>query len=117
VASTRAAHLEREGEAPTGYGTVTVPVEQGEWNARDRDGNVHRVRWRDRVLEPGLAIFDATIHASYSAGAQIARWHAALEYVAAHTPEDAETKRLVLTLTVRKNGHEPQTFRFESAPR
>jgi len=67
--------------------------------------------------EPALATFDATMHASYGAAAQLERWRAALEDVAKHTPEDAETKRLRLEITVRKNGREAQVVRYASAPR
>jgi hypothetical protein len=115
--STLVAHLSREIEAPTGHGTITLLVKDGEWTARGPDGRPHAIRWRDRVIEPNLALFGVTIHASYSAAAQVERWHAALDDVAAHLADDAETKELHLELVVRKNGHEPVTYRFDAAPR
>jgi hypothetical protein len=114
--STVSVHLSRELAAPGG-GLRVVDVDNGEWPARDKDGQMHHVRWRDRVIEPNLATFDATMQAAYSASAQVARWRAALDDVAAHLPEDAETKRLLLDVTIRHNGHEPQTFHFASPPR
>jgi hypothetical protein len=55
------------------------------------------------------------MHASYSAAAQVERWHAALDDVAAHLlPEDAETRGLVLVLEVRRNGRDPVSYRFTS---
>ncbi len=115
--STLEAHLSREVEAPSGHGTVLVPVKDGEWVARGPDGRPHAIRWRDRVIESNLSTFDATMHASYSAAAQVERWHAALEDVAAHLAEDTETKQLHLDLVIRKNGHEPLTYRFDSTHR
>jgi hypothetical protein len=114
--STIAAHLSREVEAPSGHGTVLVPVQGGEWIAHDADGRPRLVRWRDRVIEPALAAFDVTMHASYSAAAQVERWHGALDDVAGHLADDAETRGLVLDLDVKRNGHESMTFHF-TAPR
>ena len=115
--STLKASLSRAVEAPSGHGTVVVPVSDGAWNARDREGAPRRIRWRDRVHAPELAVFDQTIHASYGADAQTARWQAALDDVASHTPDDAETRQLFVDLTIRKNGREPVTLHLASAPR
>src|SRR3954470_1359208 len=73
------ASLSRVVEAPTGHGTTIVPVTGGAWNARDRDGTMHRFKWRDRVHNSSLATFDKTMHASYGDSAQRARWQAALD--------------------------------------
>jgi hypothetical protein len=113
--STISVHLTREVATP--FGPRVMPVEGGEWTARDRDGNSHRLRWRDRVIEPNLSTFDSTMQASYSASAQLARWRAALDDVAAHEAEDFDTRRFFLDVTLRRNGHEAQTFHFASAPR
>ncbi len=110
-ASTIRAHLTREVDGKD------VPVKDGEWIAKDKDGTPHHVRWRDRVIEGNLATFDRVMHASYSAAAQVERWHAALDDVAAHLDGDAETRRMRLDLVVRKNGGDPVTYRFASAPR
>jgi hypothetical protein len=112
--STLTAQLSREVEAPSGHGTVVVPVKDGEWVARGPDGRPHAIRWRDRVIEPNLARFDQRIPAAYSAAAQVERWHAALDDVAAHLTDDVETRGLELDLTVSKNGHEPVAHHFSS---
>jgi hypothetical protein len=109
--------LARAVEAPSGYGTVTVPVTDGAWNARDESGTMHRIKWRDRVLEPALSTFDTTMHASYGVAAQLARLQAALDDVATHIPDDAETKQLFLDVTVRKNGREPVVVHLASPAR
>ena len=114
--STLSASLTRVVEVPGG-GTREVPVKDGEWVARGASGRTHAVRWRDRVIEPNLATFGVTMHAAYSAATQIERWRAALDDVAAHLPDDAETKRLHLELVVRKNGREPVTYSFDAEPR
>ncbi len=114
--STLVAQLSREIEAPSGHGTVTIPAKDGEWVARGADGLPRAIRWRDRVIEPNLATFGVTMHASYSAAAQVERWHAALDDVAAHLGEDSETKALHLELVVTRNGHEPVTYRFDAVP-
>jgi hypothetical protein len=117
--STIRAHLTRVVDAPSGDGTTDVPVRNGEWVARDRDGTPHRIRWHDRVIEGNLASFDREMHASYSAAAQVERWEGALGDVATHLDSegDAETRRLRLDLVVRRNGGEPVTYTFTSPPR
>lgn len=107
--------LGREIEAPSGHGTVLVAVKNGEWIARGPDGNPHSIRWRDRVIESNLARFDVPMHAAYSAAAQVERWQAALDDVAAHLTDDVETRALHLDLSVNRNGHEPLAYRFTRA--
>jgi hypothetical protein len=114
--STLSIHLMRKVDSVTGHGTTLVDVHDGEWIARDSRGKEHRFSFRDRVKEPGLTIFDTTIHASYGADAQLARIKAALDDVAAHVPEDSETRALVADVTVRKNGKEPVVIQLTSAP-
>jgi hypothetical protein len=113
--STLTASLSREVEAPSGHGTVTVPVKDGAWVARGPDGRPHDVRWHDRVVQSNLARFDVRMQAGYSAAAQVERWHAALDDVAAHLADDAETLALHLDLTVSRNGREPAVFHFSAA--
>jgi hypothetical protein len=118
--STIHVHLAREVDAPSGHGTITAPVEGGTWVARDREGTPHRFAWKDRVHEPALAVFDRTFHASYGADAQVARLQAALDDVAANclsSRNDAETRGLVLEVTVRKNGRDPKTVTMRSPSR
>lgn len=106
--STLEVHLFRE--LPDG---TRVEVENGEWVAKDRDGIPHRISWGSHVKEPNLTAFGVTMHAAYGAAAQVQRWSAALDYVAAHTPDDTETRALELELGVKKNGHARTTTRVQ----
>lgn len=115
--STVSFSLAREIDAPSGHGTVAVPVDDGRWLARDAKGNLHKFDWKDRVREPGLSFFDTTLHASYGVAAQIARLQAALDDVAAHVPEDAETRYLELDVTVRRNGRDARIVHLTSRAR
>jgi hypothetical protein len=92
-------------------------VDGGTWIARDAGGMTRRFSWFERVKNPRMTVFDAEIAASYGAAAQLSRLQLALDDVAAHIPEDAETKRLLLDVTVRKNGREPYVVHLASAPR
>jgi hypothetical protein len=93
-----------------------VFVEDGRWSARDAAGQVKRFSWHDRVT-PNLAVFDVEWAAAYGEAAQLARWQGALDDVFAHTTDDAETRRLVLDIVVRKNGREPHTVTLTTADR
>ena len=98
-------------------GTRTrVHVDDGRWSARDSAGQVRRFSWHDRVM-PNLAIFDAEWAAAYGEAAQLTRWQGALDDVFAHTTDDAETKRLVLDIVVKKNGRDPHTVTLTSVDR
>jgi hypothetical protein len=107
--------LYREVDGPAGVRT-RVHVDGGVWNAHSADGVVHRLTWYDRVPTPYWA-FDQETHASYGARAQLERLQAALEDVAAHVPNDAETRRFVLAVTVRRNGREPVVEELVSSER
>jgi hypothetical protein len=108
--------LRREVKTPLGP-VVIVPAPDGEWVAKDGSGVPRRIAWGDRVKRPELDVFDATFHASYSARAQLARLEMALDDVASHIPEDAETRRLLLTVTIRRNGRDPEVFHYASRQR
>jgi hypothetical protein len=99
--------LYREIDAPGG-GRDRVHVDGGVWSARGADGLTHRLTWYDRVPTPYWA-FDQEMHASYGAGAELARLSSALEDVASHLAagDDRETRRLLLEVTIRRNGREP----------
>jgi hypothetical protein len=64
-----------------------------------------------------LASIDARVFASYGVDAQLARLGHALDDVADHLAEDAETLRLRAEVIVRKNGGAPVTVRLESHAR
>lgn len=109
--------LSREVAAPTGEGTLVIPVVDGSWVARDRGGLPHRFAWSDRIADPIVGTLGVTIQAPYGGDAQIERLQAALDDVATHAPEDADTHALVADVVLRKNGREPQNLRLVSAPR
>jgi hypothetical protein len=94
-----------------------VHVEDGVWSAKDVGGLKRRFEWRDRVRRPELAIFDTEISTKYSTKAQLVRLQAALDDVATHLPDDADTRRFVLDVTVRYNGGEPYVVSMVSAER
>jgi hypothetical protein len=96
--------LFRQIDSPSGHGTVRVHVENGSWIAKNADGAPQRISWRDRVRDPGLSTFDA----------QVARLQLALADVAAHIPQDAETRGLVLEVSQRKNGRAPIALTLEA---
>ncbi len=98
-------------------GGRSVPTAAGEWSATDASGQLRHFSWRDRVRDPELRALDQRIFASYGAETQLARLQRALDDVAAHIPEDGETKRLRAEVTVWKNGHDPVTRTLESRPR
>ena len=109
--------LLREIEAPSGHGTLIVPVHRGEWIAADALGTRHHFDWRDRVKVPGLSVFDVTFDAAYGARAQLDRMQAALDDVATHIEDDAETQHLFVDVTLVKNGREPTVTRLVSTAR
>ncbi len=109
--------LYREVDGPDGK-RARVHVDEGVWTALATDGKLHRVTWYDRVPMP-YWVFDREMHASYGAAAQLTRLAGALDDVASHltASEDVETRRLVLDVTVRRNGREPVTHQLTSRER
>ena len=110
-ASTMEIHLWRDtagGEARAAH---------GEWSARDASGQLRHFSWRDRVRDPVLASIDARVFASYGIDAQLARLAHALDDVADHVPEDAETRDLRAEVVVRHNGGPPRTVSIRSHAR
>ena len=94
-----------------------VHVEDGVWSARDAGGLKRRFAWSDRVRRRELALFDTEMSSSYGTNAQLARLQTALDDVASHTGDDAETRRFLLDVTVRRNGREPYVVHLASAER
>jgi hypothetical protein len=84
-----------------------LPAPRGEWSARDASGQLRHFRWRDRVHDPVLGALDERVFASYGVDAQLARLQRALDDVAHHLDEDAETVGLRANVVVRKNGRDP----------
>jgi hypothetical protein len=110
-ASTIEIHLARE------VGDVLLAAPRGEWEAHDRAGKPHPFSWCDRVRDPVLTSIDARVFASYGVDAQLARLQRALDDVADHTPEDAQTTRLRAEVVVRKNAGDPVTVTLVSHTR
>jgi hypothetical protein len=94
-----------------------LPAPRGEWSARDASGQLRHFRWRDRVHDPVLGAVDERAFASYGVDAQLARLQRALDDVAEHLDEDAETVRLRANVVVRKNGGDPYEVTLLSHPR
>jgi hypothetical protein len=90
---------------------------RGEWSARDTAGQLRHFSWRDRVRDPILSSIDTRVFASYGVDAQLARLGHALDDVADHVPEDAETRRLVAEVAVRRNGGAPRIVTLQSKAR
>jgi hypothetical protein len=114
--STVTVALYREVEGAGGQRT-RIKVEDGVWSAGDSGGLRRRFAWSDRIRRRELAIFDTETSAKYGAAAHLARLQAALDDVASHTPDDAETRRLLLDVTLRQNGREPVVHHLVSAER
>lgn len=99
----------------TATGEVAAPG--GEWSAHDASGQLRHFSWHDRVRDPVLSSLDARVFASYGAETQLARLGRALDDVADHIPEDAETLRLVAHVTIWRNGRDPASSTLESHAR
>ena len=96
---------------------LRVHVEDGVWSARDAGGLKRRFAWTDRVRRRELAWFDTEMSTKYGTRAQLERLQAALDDVATHMADDAETRRFLLDVTVRHNGREPYVVHLASAER
>jgi hypothetical protein len=94
-----------------------IHLEDGVWSARDTGGLKRRFAWTDRVRRRELATFDTEMSSKYGTAAQLTRLQAALDDVATHTPDDADTRRFLLDVVVRKNGREPYVVHLASAER
>ncbi len=107
-ASTMEIHLAREVDGRE------LPAPRGEWAALDRAGRTHELSWHDRVRDPVLGSLDARVFASYGADTQLARLQRALDDVADHVPDDAQTSRLLAHVLVWRNGGDPSAVTLRS---
>jgi hypothetical protein len=98
-------------------GGTAIPAPGGSWSARDATGQLRHFSWRDRVTDPVLSSPGTRVFAAYGADAQLARLQRALDDLATHEPEDAETQRFVARVQVWRNGRAQQTVALESARR
>lgn len=103
-ASTIEIHLARE------VGGQRVSAPRGKWHAHDAGGQLLAFSWENRVHDPVLGTIDTRVFASYGVDAQLARLQRALDDVADHVPDDAETDRFAADVSVWKNGREPSTI-------
>lgn len=110
-ASTLEIHLSRV------VGGQVVSAPRGEWSAVDATGQRRHFAWRDRVRDPTLASVDARVFASYGIDTQLARLGRALDDVALHIDEDAETEQLRADVVASRNGHEPYSTTLVSVSR
>ena len=83
-----------------------VPVRDGAWQVKDRDGTAHEYHWQDRVHDGVLGSLDQYVHASYGIEAQLYRLQFALRDVVSHLPGDDETEALLAVVDTVKNGRE-----------
>ncbi|AKU96126.1 hypothetical protein AKJ09_02790 [Labilithrix luteola] len=113
--STVKAVLYREVDGPSGA-LVRVKAEEGEWSAHDPGGMLRRFAWHDRVVLPDLANLDRELEARNGSRAALDAYRRALDDLAAHVPDDAETRRFLLDVTVRRNGGEPYVVHLVSPP-
>jgi hypothetical protein len=92
---------------------VLVPVADGKWQARDPSGTQRDFSWHDRVKYEPLSKLGVRVHASYGLSAQLFRLQAALDDVAAHIPQDTQTRALVAVVEATHNGR-PRTIRLRA---
>lgn len=74
-------------------------------------------RWEDLVDARGLGAPYGLHHADAGLDATVYLLAAALDWVAANTPDDHETVRLIAEVTLVHNGRAPTTLVLESDPR
>lgn len=85
-------------------GGELVPLPAGRWQAHDCSGKVHAFSWGSMVRYPAPWRLDAPVAAPYGVESEVHRTKDALAWVAAHTPEDCETRALVARVLPTKNG-------------
>jgi hypothetical protein len=100
--------VERSGRVETEH------LPDGEWDAPDEHGQIHRFSWRDRVRASPIRALGVSVHASYGLDAQLFRLEHALADVARNIPHDHETRALVVVVETSKNGRDPRTVRFRA---
>ena len=97
--------------------TRLVPVRDGAWQVKGRDGQEHEYRWQARVHDGVLANLDQYVHASYGLEAQLYRLQYALRDVVTHLQGDDQTEALLAVVDTVNNGRERKQVRLrESRP-
>jgi hypothetical protein len=96
---------------------VEHPLPGGEWSATDAQGREHGFSWRELVRGTRLTRIGVKTHAKDGVNAQLYHLQRALDHVAAHIPDDAQTVALVAHVRAVHNGHTPVNVVLESRPR
>lgn len=91
-----------------------LKIVDGSWRARTPSGERRTFRWADRVRYGALLRTGEFVHATYGLDAQVFRLQRALEDVAAHLEEDAETLALVAEVDTLKNGRPGEHLSLEA---
>jgi hypothetical protein len=94
---------------------LEVPL--GMWSARGPDGSPHAHTWAEKVGPFAPSQLDARARAPYGARAQLAALGAALDWLAEHSPDDAETRAFGAEVTVWRNGRAPEQVSLVSHER
>jgi hypothetical protein len=90
-----------------------LPVEAGRWLVHDCSGGLHTVLWRKMVRYPAPWKLDSPVGAPYGVESEIHRTRDAVAWVAAHTPEDCETRAFVAHVVPTRNGRALDPVDFE----
>ena len=98
-------------------GRRRIPVPDGNWQARTPAGSVAEFHWTSRVRYASLTRPSQFVHAPYGLDAQLFRLQKALDDVAAHIPEDAETLALIAVVDTLKNGRDAGRVTMRGAKR
>jgi hypothetical protein len=90
-----------------------VPVVGGTWTPQGCDGPPHPFVWGKMVRFPAPGRLDALVGAPNGVDNEVQRAHDALAWVAAHTPEDCETRAFVAHVEALRNGQPVAPIDFE----
>jgi hypothetical protein len=86
----------------------------GVWRAKDSSGHTHTFEWAELVRGTRLTRLDVVTHAKDGVDAQLFHLQRALDYAAAHMPDDAQTVALIARVHAVRNGHTPVDAVLES---
>jgi hypothetical protein len=93
-------------------GTV-VPLTGGSWTPHGCEGAPHTFVWGKMVRFPAPWKLDAPVGAPYGVDNEVQRARDGLAWVAAHTPEDCETRAFVAHVEAVRNGRPEAPVDFE----
>jgi len=91
-----------------------VPVHDGAWETKDRNGTRRTYRWQDRIRYRNLANLDRFVHAAYGLDAQLFRLQFALDDFVSHLPGDQETEAVIAEVDTLENGREAGHVRLQA---